>query len=70
MKNFAVEIKRTSYYTINVEAQTADQAQDLAWSIIETDIEPDGDADWEVSDISEGVATDDTRSYGPQGETA
>jgi hypothetical protein len=60
MKQFAVELKRTAYYTINVEAQTKDQAQDLAWSIIESDIEPD----WECSSVFEQFATDETRSNG------
>ena len=64
MKQFAVELKRTAYYTINVEAQTKDQAQDLAWSIIESDIEPDSDADWECSSVFEQFATDETRSNG------
>jgi hypothetical protein len=48
---YTVEIKRTAYYTINVDAETKEQAKDLAWAVIESDIEPDGDADWQVEDI-------------------
>jgi len=64
MKNFAVEIKRTAYYTVHVEAENKDQAEVLAWQEIERDIEPDRDANWECSDIYEQFATDETRSNG------
>jgi hypothetical protein len=63
-KNFAVEIKRTAYYTVHVEAENKDQAEALAWQEIERDIDPDGDANWECSDIYEQFATDETRSNG------
>lgn len=72
MKQFAVELKRTSYVTVYVEAETKDQAEDLAWREINGD-ESYGvsdDADWECSSVFEQFATDETRSYGPQGETA
>lgn len=72
MKQFAVELKRTSYVTIYVEADTQAQAEELAWNEINGD-ESYGvsdDAEWECSTIYEQFATDETRSYGPQGETA
>jgi hypothetical protein len=72
MKHFAVEVKRTSYVTIHVEASTKAQAEELAWAEIESG-ESYGisdDANWEVEDIYEQFATDNTRSYGPQGEAA
>jgi hypothetical protein len=72
MKHFAVEVKRTSYVTIHVEASTKAQAEELAWEEINSG-ESYGisdDANWEVEDIYEQFATDNTRSYGPQGETA
>ena len=71
MKQFAVELKRTSYVTIYVEADTQAQAEELAWNEINGD-ESYGvsdDAEWECSTIYEQFATDETRSYGPQGET-
>jgi hypothetical protein len=53
MKHFAVEVKRTSYVTIHVEADTKEQAEALAWAEIESG-ESYGisdDANWEVEDI-------------------
>jgi hypothetical protein len=69
MNHYAVELTRTVYITINVDARDPTEAEELAWREIENG-DYAGDAHWEISDISEGVATDDTRSYGPQGETA
>ena len=70
MKHFAVEIKRTSYVTIHVEAKSKEEAETLAWQEIETDgsYGTSDDAAWDLSDIYEQFATDETRSYGPQGE--
>ena len=53
MPHYAVEIERTAYYTIHVEAKDKDEAEKLAWSEIERDIDPDGDANWLCTDISE-----------------
>jgi hypothetical protein len=64
MKNFAVELKRTSYVTVYVEAETKEQAETLSWLEIERGHEPVEDADWECSDIYEQFATDETRSNG------
>jgi len=53
MKNYAVELKRTSYVTIVVEAKTQEEAEDLAWEEIESG-ESYGisdDADWQVNSI-------------------
>jgi hypothetical protein len=66
MKHFAIELKRTSYVTVYVEAETKEQAETLAWQEIESG-ESYGisdDADWECSDIYEQFATDETRSNG------
>jgi hypothetical protein len=77
MKQFAVELKRTSYVTIYVDAETKDQAENLAWEELNGD-ESYGvsdDANWDLTEVSEvrdgvtyhEIATDETRSYGPQG---
>lgn len=72
MNQFAVELKRTSYVTIYIDAETKDQAEDLAWKELDEDgsYGTGSDADWDVVDVYEQFATDETRSYGPQGETA
>jgi hypothetical protein len=64
MKHFAVELKRTSYVTVYVEAETKEQAEDLAWLELQTSDYDDSDADWECADIYEQFATDETRSNG------
>jgi hypothetical protein len=64
MKQFAVELKRTSYVTIYVDAETKDQAEDLAWLELEKHEHEDSDANWEMESIEEDIATDETRSYG------
>ncbi len=69
MNHYAVELTRTVYITINVDARDPTEAEELAWREIESG-DYDDHGHWEISDISEEVATDDTRSHGPQGETA
>jgi hypothetical protein len=64
MKQFAVELKRTAYVTIYVDAETKEQAEDAAWLELQTSDYDDSDADWQCSDIYEQFATDETRSYG------
>jgi hypothetical protein len=70
MKQFAVELKRTAYVTIYVDAETKEQAKDAAWAELQAGESYYGeDADWECADVSElrnGVtfhelATDETR---------
>jgi len=54
MKRFAVELCRTSYVTVMVDAESQDEAEELALDEIEND--PDwahGDADWAVESIEE-----------------
>lgn len=55
MKQFAVELKRTAYVTIYVDADTKEQAEALAWSELETDGSyGTGDcAEWECEEIYE-----------------
>jgi hypothetical protein len=69
MNHYAVEIKKIAYVTIQVDARDPTEAEELAWREIESG-DYDDHGHWEISDISEEVATDDTRSHGPQGETA
>lgn len=52
MKTFEVELKRTSYITVWVEASNAEEAEEKAWSEINYD--PVNDcASWEVESIEE-----------------
>jgi hypothetical protein len=69
MKTYEIELKRTSYITIEVEAESQDEAEALAWEEIKEDYYKE-DGDWEIESIEEfELATDETRSYGPHGAT-
>lgn len=70
MKIFQIEFKRTSYITIEVEAESQEEAKALAWEDIKEDYYME-DGGWEIESIEEDeIATDETRSYGPHGATA
>jgi hypothetical protein len=70
MKTYQIELKRTSYINIEVEAESQDEAEALAWKGVEQDYYRD-DGHWDIESIEEleDIATDETRSYGPQGAT-
>jgi hypothetical protein len=70
MKVFQIEFKRTSYINLEIEAESQEEAEALAWEDIKEDYYKE-DGDWEIESIEEyELATDETRSYGPQGATA
>jgi len=52
MNHYAVELTRTVYITIHVDARDPTEAEELAWREIENG-DYSGDAHWEISDISE-----------------
>lgn len=52
MKTFEVELRRTSFIVIAVQAETQDEAEELAWK--ELDNRDDaGYATWDVESIEE-----------------
>ena len=53
MKTFEVELQRTSYITITVEAENEDDAEALAWKKIEQDCVNNNDSHWYVESIEE-----------------
>jgi hypothetical protein len=66
MTTYQIELKRTSYINIEIEAESQDEAEALAWKKIDADYYKD-DGAWEVESIEEleDIATGETRSYGP-----
>jgi hypothetical protein len=55
MKTFVVELKRTSYVNLTIEADSQEEAEALAWAEIESG-ESYGitdDADWNLNHIEE-----------------
>jgi hypothetical protein len=53
MKTYEVELRRTSYITLTVEADSAEQAEEKAWQEIEHNRADINDAHWEVESIEE-----------------
>jgi hypothetical protein len=64
MKTYAVELKRTSYITVYVDAEDKEQAESMAWEELDSFTNTGEDADWECADIYEQFATDESRSTG------
>ena len=55
MKKFEVELRRTSYIVITVEAESRDEAEDKAWEELDNNYDH-GDfeaASWDVESIEE-----------------
>lgn len=53
MKTYEVELRRTSYITMTVEAENADEAEAKAWQEIENGRNDIYDAQWDVESIEE-----------------
>ena len=72
MKTYQIELKRTSYVNLTIEAESEDEAEAFAWQELASDGSYGTEsADWEVESIElDDIATDESRSYGPQGEMA
>jgi hypothetical protein len=70
MKTYQIELKRISYINLTIEADNEDEAERLAWEEVSDGYYGNGDAHWDIESIEEEIATDETRSYGPQGEKA
>ena len=47
MKTYQIELKRTSYINVTVEADNVEEAEEQAWS----NLQDYGDADWEIETI-------------------
>jgi hypothetical protein len=56
MKTYEVELKRTSYVNILVEANTLEEAELLAWAKLETFDQDEQDASWELEYVEEWTA--------------
>lgn len=53
MKTYSVELRRTSFITVFVEAEDKEQAELLAWKEIEENRTDINDANWETGFIDE-----------------
>lgn len=53
MKSFAVELKRTSYVTVTVQADNQEAAEEIAWLELGNREHEDSYADWSLESIEE-----------------
>jgi len=51
MKIYQVELKRTSYVTLTVEAESVEAAENAAWLELQTGDFDDSSANWELSGV-------------------
>lgn len=58
MKTFEVELRRTSYITVTVEAENEDQAEEKAWKEIENGRTDIYDAQWDIESLEEVEPTE------------
>jgi hypothetical protein len=50
MKTYQIELKRTSYINLTIEAENADEAEALAWKQVDQDYYRD-DGAWDIESI-------------------
>lgn len=53
MRTYEVELRRTSYITVTVEARDQNEAEEKAWQEIENGRTDIYDAQWDVESIEE-----------------
>lgn len=53
MKTYEVELQRTSYVIVIVEANSEAEAEDKAWEHLQTNMVNINDAQWDVQSIEE-----------------
>jgi hypothetical protein len=51
MKTYQIELKRVSYVNLTIEAETAEQAEEIAWLELDAHEHRDSDADWGIESI-------------------
>lgn len=53
MKTYEIELKRESYITLTIEADSEDQAESIAWEELERNYPHVNDSTWLVESIEE-----------------
>jgi hypothetical protein len=53
MKTYEVELQRTSYVIVTVEAENEDEAEGVAWKRIEANGVNINDSNWSVESVEE-----------------
>jgi hypothetical protein len=52
MKTYQIELKRTTYINLTIEAESEDEAEDLAWKDVDQNYYRD-DGSWEIESVEE-----------------
>ncbi len=53
MKTYEIELRRTSYTVVTVEAENEEAAETLAWAELEKHEHKDGYGDWAIESVEE-----------------
>ena len=57
MKSYQIELKRVSYVNMDIEAESQEEAEALAWDALQSHGPyGEGDASWELESIAEVAA--------------
>jgi hypothetical protein len=51
MKTYQIELKRVSYVNLTIEADSQDEAEEIAWLELDAHEHRDSDANWEIESI-------------------
>jgi hypothetical protein len=72
MKTYQIELKRVSYVNLTIEADSQDEAEEIAWLELDAHEHRDSDANWEIESIELDEPETETESgedlaqfYGP-----
>lgn len=52
LKTYEIELRRTSYITLTIEAENKERAEELAWLQVETETNPKH-AQWDIESIDD-----------------
>lgn len=55
MKKYRITASSISYYTLEVEAESEDEAWRIGKDADGSDFSPDGDGDWDIVDVEEAA---------------
>jgi len=73
MKTYQIELKRTTYVNLTIEAESEDEAEELAWKDVDQNYYRD-DGSWEIESVEEDNIDIDLdggmSAVNEQGETA
>lgn len=65
MKTYSIELRKTSFVTLTIEADTKEKAEDLAWEEIQNNFSSESNyEEWEIGFVDQVFSDDESRSFG------